>query len=763
MVGYLEKKSPKKVLGRSAWQRRYFELVLLSSSERGNEILLYYFKSDSDADHKEPLGEIILNEILAVQDLSKEKSGRFDIQVPSRTYALKCDNPAELNKWCKALQSLSQMNDYQKPSHLPDSPAETMKLMSQNSLNNPTKTNQTTYKDATETIEMMTKGSAFIKYDYEKVSEKTTREIVLVFYQPDTTPLGSLYFCEPGEKVIEAQTALALHTLTDMYLGKQSKALKSNIASHAASDRCFTACGANVNGIPLVFNLEGDSKEQVAAWLFGINAILTHKGGRKVMTAEDSAKDEARKKELALAKEKEEAEAKARRAAAAEAERQAQLEKAKQAEAAATAAAAPVAVKSGIVEDETVVSFVGFEEDDDDDEEAKPAAATTAASSSTPATTTAAEPVAEPTPVVEQPASVAAAEPTPVVEAAAPVVEPVAEVAVPAESKSEEVPASVERSLSTSLAATTLVDGEETVATWLASLGDAYASEYAKLFRDNGVDLHFLVGLNGDDLTEMGIKNGLHLKKMLIGIEKLKETGKYTAPVIPTRQPSISQAPAPTPAPVAPVVVPEPESAPIVAVATSSAPAVDPSTLNEVGQFLYKLGPAFLVYNPTFADNGVDLNFLLTLQDDDLEELGVTKLHRKKLLQQMKEMREIRDKTKRASIIAPASSASAVVGGYLARAQAAKAANAASSPTGGTGSNNMDIILANIREAKAKRPGPGHGSQPSTDGIDLAGTSIAAIAARMAAQREARARAITAESAGAASTTTAPTEPAPTQ
>ena len=37
---------------------------------------------------------------------------------------------------------------------------------------------------------------------------------------------------------------------------------------------------------------------------------------------------------------------------------------------------------------------------------------------------------------------------------------------------------------------------EETADTWLASLGDAYPSEYSKLFKDNGVDLHFLVGLD---------------------------------------------------------------------------------------------------------------------------------------------------------------------------------------------------------------------------------------------------------------------------
>ena len=59
--------------------------------------------------------------------------------------------------------------------------------------------------------------------------------------------------------------------------GKQSKAFKSPIAAHAESKRCFTAVGSNRNGQLRELNLEGDSKEQVAAWLVGINGILTHK------------------------------------------------------------------------------------------------------------------------------------------------------------------------------------------------------------------------------------------------------------------------------------------------------------------------------------------------------------------------------------------------------------------------------------------------------------------------------------------------------
>ncbi len=49
------------------------------------------------------------------------------------------------------------------------------------------------FSQASDTIQMMSKGAAFIKYDHEFVTEQTTRTIVIVFYKKDSQPLGSLY------------------------------------------------------------------------------------------------------------------------------------------------------------------------------------------------------------------------------------------------------------------------------------------------------------------------------------------------------------------------------------------------------------------------------------------------------------------------------------------------------------------------------------------------------------------------------------------
>ena len=727
---------------------------------------MYYYKTESDSQkEEEPLGEIILNDIMSVTQLKeKDKLDRFDVQVPSRIFALKCDNPTELKKWVAALQQMSHMNDYQKPSILPDSPAETMKMLASGGAGSGSGGAASTPKalDATAAIELISKGSAFLKYDYDPATDQTQRDIVTVFYQKDATALGSLYYCEPGEKVASVSAALSLHTLTDMYLGKQSKAFRSTIARNAAGDKCFTAVGAS-HGKVTEFNLEGDSKEQVSAWLFAINAILTKTGGRKVMSAEDSAREEAARRE-----------AKAR--AVAEAERKAVEVAAATAAATAAAAAAATANRAPMPE-ETVVSFVGFDSDDEDAAEPMIASSTpplpsptsssqasAAATAAAPATESVAAPVEEeevpailpvapaapvpvaPAPVAEVPA---AAEPVPESAPApmAPVIDAVASVSLNDTTPLASPSSAAAAAAASSPPAPFVIDGNETIITWLASLGDAYVSEYSKLFQSNGVDLQFLAGLTVDDLSELGIKNGLHLKKMGVGIEKLKEHDKYAPqvrkPVVAVAAPApVSEIASPV-APVAPTPTHAAEAAPVASEESAPPASVDPETLSEVGKFLHKLGPAFLTYLKAFELNGVDMNFLQTLQDDDLEELGVTKLHRKKILTELKELRS------KSAPRAPASTVKSSSTSSAASASSSSSGASALSPASAS-SGKMDAILASIREAKQKRAetggsGGGHSSQPSTDGIDLGGMSIAQIAARMAAQREARNAALAAQ------------------
>jgi hypothetical protein len=400
MEGYLEKKSPKKMIGISAWQRRYFVLTV-SSTDRGTHYkVLSYFKTAED---EEPLGNIPLIDVKAV-NISKEKTGRFDVVIKGRTYMLRCDNATDLQNWVNALSSTQVKPAYAKPANLPSSPAEAMKLMAEAS------PEAAKLIDATDTLNMMKDGTAFIKYDYDSSTGDVDREIVLVFYKEDDgSELGSLYWCEPGEKQDVSQRALALHQLSDLYLGKQSKAFKHELAKSAPADRCFTAC--SVAGIE--FHLEGDTKEQVAAWLFGINSIMMTRGNRKVTSVKKNQPANA----------------------AAGSSQPAEVSKSTSVSDAASASAS-----TRVEEDEKEVQINTVNSLDD---EAKP--------SSTPEDN----------------------------------------------GKFQEVKE------------------------WLTQLGPAFEA-YFSAFRDNGIDMNFLVNLNDDDLEDLGVSVRLHRKKLLMAVDDIR-------------------------------------------------------------------------------------------------------------------------------------------------------------------------------------------------------------------------------------------------
>lgn len=259
---------------------------------RGNSVQLRYFKDATTAAAltAEALGEIELDHIMSVDELA-DKPGRFDVLVPGRVYALKCENASELRKWVSILSTLSRSKQAKpdsllQKSNLPATPQETMKLVAQassssllkssnsnnsngdassaatagsNDEKSPSSTAASTAAPSLATlkghthssslstglvdaspskggsagagavaqqssaqaqaaIDFITAGAAFIRYEYNRETQQTSREIVSVFYRRnDGTPLGSIYWCEPGDDTPDPSAALALHTLTGMY------------------------------------------------------------------------------------------------------------------------------------------------------------------------------------------------------------------------------------------------------------------------------------------------------------------------------------------------------------------------------------------------------------------------------------------------------------------------------------------------------------------------------------------------------------------
>lgn len=116
----------------------------------------------------------------------------------------------------------------------------------------------------------------------------------ILLYRHDDTPLGSLYWFDAHSSAppaLSASCRLSLHNLTDIFLGKQSRAYTatlppvvggaaSSVAGGFKADCCFSAC----TKVGVSLHVCGHSREVVSAWVYGINSIMMSKGQRKIRT-----------------------------------------------------------------------------------------------------------------------------------------------------------------------------------------------------------------------------------------------------------------------------------------------------------------------------------------------------------------------------------------------------------------------------------------------------------------------------------------------
>ena len=52
--------------------------------------------------------------------------------------------------------------------------------------------------------------------------------------------LGTFYWCEPGQREKLEEQGIALNSISDIFLGRQTAELKAPIASAGATDLCFS-------------------------------------------------------------------------------------------------------------------------------------------------------------------------------------------------------------------------------------------------------------------------------------------------------------------------------------------------------------------------------------------------------------------------------------------------------------------------------------------------------------------------------------------
>lgn len=148
---------------------------------------------------------------------------------------------------------------------------------------------QTVTIDAEEAIQLLSRGHAF---HYLHVAKSCVqRKRALFWYSPPThsMPLGALYWCVTwGKRVESPEKCAAVHTITEVLLGKQTKRFTTAPnAKKCDVKNCFSLVTNNParkgGAKTQVLDLEADCEEVLQLWLFGISCVLTQKVPKKLL------------------------------------------------------------------------------------------------------------------------------------------------------------------------------------------------------------------------------------------------------------------------------------------------------------------------------------------------------------------------------------------------------------------------------------------------------------------------------------------------
>ena len=142
---------------------------------------------------------------------------------------------------------------------------------------------------------LLMKGSRFIGLFGKNPTE---RKEVLVWYAAEDGKSGTLYWSADGEREKSLERSIPLHRVSDVFMGKQTAELKSDVAKDIATNRCFSVLTKD-RGL----HLAAVDEQQRGDWLSAIKSVFIESGKRV-----DDEKERA--------KAKKEAEAAARLAAA---------------------------------------------------------------------------------------------------------------------------------------------------------------------------------------------------------------------------------------------------------------------------------------------------------------------------------------------------------------------------------------------------------------------------------------------------------------
>ena len=304
MEGYLHKRSPKQLLSLAIHQRRYFLLTSSLTTSHHQHFHLSYFKSH---DSHIPLGHIPLSHVQALRP-SQEENGRFDVVMSGiaggegRVYVLRCESALEYSRWLDQLRRAMDEEGKRRPLPTPASAPASFRSEYRESMVTADERRGERRKgqwDAKDALDLMMAGTPVTLVSPSAATASAPSAFPTVFtpsilvYKHDDTPLGSLYWFDAhtaSPPTLSASCRLSLHNLTDIFLGKQSRAYTATLAlgvgaagsaaGAVKADCCFSAC----TKVGVSLHVCGHSREVVSAWVYGINSIMMSKGQRKIRT-----------------------------------------------------------------------------------------------------------------------------------------------------------------------------------------------------------------------------------------------------------------------------------------------------------------------------------------------------------------------------------------------------------------------------------------------------------------------------------------------
>lgn len=154
---------------------------------------------------------------------------------------------------------------YSKPALLPRTAQETMISVAQGA---PT----LAAVNVRDTVNMMSQGRRFVRYVLN-ADGSLAKQVISLFYSKSQ---NALYYCAPGERVMDDAHCIRLANLRKVLLGKQSATLRHADLAPLQNTKCVCIVDSAQNEL----NISAETPELLSAFLYGLQNLVATKSGK---------------------------------------------------------------------------------------------------------------------------------------------------------------------------------------------------------------------------------------------------------------------------------------------------------------------------------------------------------------------------------------------------------------------------------------------------------------------------------------------------